>query len=288
MGGYSVWVLEYSHVLQYPESGIMYGAHNQGTRKLPYGYIYIRGNGHHIMVDVGFDNAAYGGELADRFGVTDWQPPSVVLGEVGVRPEDIDTVFVTHAHFDHFGNVEAFPNATFYLQERELSKWLWALALPPAQQSMAIAVDPADILRASKLAVDGRLKLLDGSVDSVLPGINVHAAHDTHTFGSMWLSVQATEGPEGCYILAGDNVYVYENLEGVDGDGVMRPIGLGFDVVKSVLTTVEMMDLVGGQARQVVPVHEARLPKVFPSREAGTGLSVTEIVLGDDSTSYVS
>lgn len=288
MDGYSIWVLEYSHVLEYPESGIIYGAHNQGTRKLPYGYVYLRGNGHHIMVDVGFDNSAYGGELAHKFGVAGWQPPAVVLDEIGVRPEDIDTVFVTHAHFDHMGNTEAFPNATFYLQERELTKWLWALTLPLAQQAMSIAVDPADILRASHLAADGRLRLIDGNVDSVLPGIDVHAAFDTHTFGSMWLSVQATDGPEGRYILAGDNVYVYENIEGVGGDGVMRPVGLAFDNLKCVNSMVEMLELVEGQARQVVPVHEARLPQVFPSRETRHGLQVTEIVLGDGSDSYVS
>lgn len=124
--------------------------------------------------------------------------------------------------------------------------------------------------------------------DSVLPGIDVHAAFDTHTFGSMWLSVQATEGPEGRYILAGDNVYVYENLEGADGDGVMRPIGLAFDVVRSVNAMVEMLQIVEGRARQVVPVHEALLPQVFPSRETCHGLQVTEIGLGDGSDSYVS
>lgn len=287
MSGYSIWVLEYSHVLEYPVSGIIYGAHNEGTRKLPYGYVYVRGNGHHIMVDVGFDNSAYGGELADKFLVTDWQSPEVVLSEVGVRPEDIDTVFITHAHFDHMGNTEAFPNATFYLQERELTKWLWALTLPTAQQAMSIAIDPADVLRASKLATEGRLRLLDGNVSDVLPGIDVHAAFDTHTFGSMWLSVQAKSGPEGRYVLAGDNVYVYENLEGIDGDGVMRPIGLAFDVVKSVGSMVEMLEVVDGQSRQVVPVHEARLPDVFPSRETSHHLYVTEIVLGDGSESYV-
>lgn len=287
MDGYSIWVLEYGHVLEYPVSGIVFGAHNEGTRKLPYGYVYIRGRGHHIMVDVGFDNAAYGRELANRFGVTSWQPPAAVLNEVGVRPEDIDTVFVTHAHFDHFGNVAAFPNATFYLQERELSKWLWAMALPETHQSFTAALDPGDILRAGALAQAGRLRLVNGDMDSVLPGIHLHAAHDTHTFGSMWLEVEAAEGPLGRYILPGDNVYVYENLEGVDGDGVMRPIGLAVNMVNSVLTTAQMLNVVDGQVRQIVPVHEARLPQVFPSRTTVHGLSVTEIVLGDGSTSYV-
>jgi Metal-dependent hydrolases of the beta-lactamase superfamily I len=41
-------------------------------------------------------------------------------------------VFITHAHFDHMGGTDDFPNATFYVQERELSKWVWAMSLAGA------------------------------------------------------------------------------------------------------------------------------------------------------------
>jgi glyoxylase-like metal-dependent hydrolase (beta-lactamase superfamily II) len=287
-GGYSIWVLEYSHVLEYPESGIIYGEHNKGHRKMPYGYVYLRGHGHHIMVDVGFDNAAYGGELAAKFGVVDWQPPSVVLDEVGVTPADIDTVIVTHAHFDHFGNTQAFPNATFYLQERELTKWVWAMALPREQQYFTIGIDPDDVLRGVDLAKNGRLRLVDGDVPNVLPGINLWAAHDTHTFGCMFVEVQAGDGDDQRFILAGDNVYAYENVDGIAGDGVIRPVGLSIDTSRGVLTIAQMLDLVGHQTRQIVPVHENRLPEVYASRQTRHGLHVTEVHRREDDKSYVS
>ena len=41
-------------------------------------------------------------------------------------------MLVTHAHFDHLGNVAAFPNATVYIQRREVEKWGWAVSLPRA------------------------------------------------------------------------------------------------------------------------------------------------------------
>lgn len=287
--GYSIWVLEYSHVLEYPMSGIVYGAHNAGTRKMPYGYVYLRGNGHHIMVDVGFDNEAYGGgELARRFGVIDWQSPAAVLAEVGVTPEDIDTVIVTHAHFDHFGNVQAFPNATFYLQERELTKWVWAMALPADQQFVNTGIDPDDVLRGVQLAKEGRLALIDGDKADLLPGINVWAAHDTHTFGCMFVDVQAGDGEDERFILAGDNVYSYDNVDGVDGDGVIRPVGLSIDTSKGIFTIAQMRQLVGDQTKQIIPVHEVKLPDVFPSRESKRGLYVTEVHRQIDDKSYVS
>ena len=46
-----------------------------------------------------------------------------------MAPADVAHVFITHAHFDHMGDTDEFPNATFYIQERELSKWVWAMAL---------------------------------------------------------------------------------------------------------------------------------------------------------------
>ena len=285
--GYSIWVLEYSHVLEYPESAIVYGEHNKGTRKMPYGYVYLRGNGHHIMVDVGFDNAAYGGELASQFGVIAWQSPTTVLEEVGVRPEDIDTVIATHAHFDHFGNTQAFPNATFYLQERELTKWVWAMSLPREQQYFTIGIDPDDVLRGVELAKNGRLRLVSGDVANILPGINLWAAHDTHTFGCMFVEVQAGEGEDESFILAGDNVYSYENVEGIDGDGKIRPVGLSIDTHKGILTIAKMRELVDNQTRRIIPVHENRVPDVFNSRETRHGLHVSEIHRQTDQKSYV-
>ena len=105
--------MEYAHVLQQPTSIFIYGAHNQGTRKMPYGYIVIKGAGVTAMIDVGYNHQAYGKELAQMWGVEGWQPPTAVLAEIGVSVEEVSRVFITHAHFDHMGNLEPFPNATF-------------------------------------------------------------------------------------------------------------------------------------------------------------------------------
>lgn len=143
MANYSIWVLEYAHVPNHVVGGLIYGAHNQGFRKVPYCYVLIKGQNHVAMVDVGYNHKEFGAYLADQFGATNWHPLATVLGECGVRPEDVDTVFITHVHFDHFGNVEDFPNATFYIQEREIAKWVWAMSLPERMQYLMVAVvDP--------------------------------------------------------------------------------------------------------------------------------------------------
>jgi N-acyl homoserine lactone hydrolase len=294
MSQYSIWVLEYSYAAHYPKSGVIYAAHNQGHIKLPYCYALIKGNGHIAMVDVGYNHKAYGKQLGERFGVENWHSPKTVLNGIGLSPEDVDTVFITHAHFDHFGNVEDFPNARFYIQEREIAKWTWAMSLPDRLRWLMVAVDPGDIIRGVELAAQKRLTCVDGSMFNVLPNIDLHAAYDSHTFGSMWVSVRndADSQCNDTWVLAGDLVYVFDNLKGsgavVDVESMYIPVGLAVGSQTNLLLATEaMMKEVGYDSRRVIPIHEERLKDEFPSRITKQGLRITEICLADGETSKV-
>ncbi|WP_283179326.1 hypothetical protein [Gemmobacter sp. 24YEA27] len=76
MSDYSIWVCEYSFVKDYHKSGVLYGAHNQGYVKLPYCYVVIKGKDHVAMVDVGYNDKAYGKTLGDRFKVEKLAQPA--------------------------------------------------------------------------------------------------------------------------------------------------------------------------------------------------------------------
>ena len=281
---YSGWVLEYCFVPNYPISGVLYGAHNQGVRKLPYCYVLLKGQGHVVMVDTGYNHREYGAVLGNRFGVENWHSPADVLPECGVNPQDVDTIFITHAHFDHLGNIDDFPNATFYIQERELSKWVWAMSLPNRMRWLMTAVDPSDILRAVDLAKQGRLVIIDGDRDNVLPGIDLRAAFDSHTYGCQWVHVRNDgEQPSAdSWVFAGDLVYVYDNMDNagdiVDVDWMYTPVGLAVgSQANLLLATEEMMKTVGYEMKRVIPIHEEKLKDVFPSRITKNQLRVSEI-----------
>ena len=142
MADYSIWVLEYCWVPQAPKGLLTHGAFNGGTVKLPWCYVLIKGRGRVALVDVGYNHKDYGAVMAESFGVENWHPSSTVLAECGVTPADVSHVLITHAHFDHMGATDDFPHATFYVQERELSKWVWAMSLGRRFRWLMGATDP--------------------------------------------------------------------------------------------------------------------------------------------------
>lgn len=291
MADYSIWVLEYAAVEKFPFSVMMYGPQHQGTRKLPYAYVLIKGKGETILVDTGYDHVAYGKALADSYGVSNYHGPREVLAECGVAPEDVTTVFITHAHFDHMGAMEHFPNARFYIQKRELDQWVWALTLGAEYRFLIGGGDPADIVKAVELARQGRMILVDGEREDVLPGIDLHLAADTHTYGCMYVTIRNDGSRDSAdkWIFAGDLIYTYDNLTGLDPAAPqIVPIGLAVGSQHNLIfSSAEMLKSVGGEARRVIPVHENRLKDTFPSRLTKAGLQVVEIALAEGETSKV-
>jgi glyoxylase-like metal-dependent hydrolase (beta-lactamase superfamily II) len=274
MADYSLWIVEYARVVEYPVSGILYGAHNQGTMVLPYCYGILKSDDHLAVVDTGFNNEDFGKVLGDTFGVSDWQPPEVVMKRIGFDPADVDTVILTHNHFDHAGGVDFFPNAHVYIQSREVSKYMWARGLPDRLQWLTTATDPDLMLQLVQRMNRGKLTLVEGEAE-VLPGVRVWPAFDTHTAGSQYVTVDNDH--DGLWLMAGDNMYIYENVTG-RGDGRYIPIGFGMgSIEKGLLTTEEMYQRVGGEVRRLVPFHEERMWESFPSQRFGDDLHVAEL-----------
>lgn len=291
MGLYSIHVLEFAYTVDFPKGSLIYGNYNAGTEKMPYAYVLVEGNGVCALVDVGFNDVDHGAAMARNFSIVNWRSAEQVLAECGVHPDDVTHVFITHAHFDHMGGIDLFRNAKFYIQEVELSKWVWMLSLEKRFRWLLSAIDPSDIVRVVDLAKQGRLVSVRGAMEDVLPSIDLMPAYDSHTPGSQYVIVRndGRRNSEDVWALVGDLVYKYENLHGFDRENPeYRPVGYAQgSQTNIVMAYEEIMKTVGGEYTRVIPVHESRLSEVFPSRVSKEGLTVVEVTLADGARSCV-
>lgn len=286
MSDFGIWVLEYCYRREHPVGSVLYGRFNAGTLRLPFSYILVQGRGMNILVDVGHSDLDHGHRFTQTFNLQNWRSPAEVLGTCGLTPEDITHVVISHGHFDHMGAVDQFPKAQFYIQERELQRWVWATALPRRMRWITEATDPADILRIVGLAGEGRLTIVQGAAEDILPGIDLHPAYDSHTAGSQYMVIN-NAGRK--WILAGDLVYQYENMIGDDqSDPMYIPVGYSQESQTNGVVAIEdMMKKVDYDWRQIIPGHEDRLGRDFPSKKSKIGLRVTEITQGGRQSSRI-
>lgn len=290
MANYSMWLLEYAFVPVQAISSVLAGQHNKGTRNLAFTYIAIKGEGHNILIDVGTDAAnEYTKILSERDSITNWNPPEKILANIGLKPEDIDTVILTHAHYDHMNNMDSFPNAHFYLQSKELLGWISAMSLGKKYSSLQMALNPDDIVNAVKKMAEGRLTLIDGECKDLLPGIHLYPAYDGHTYASQMVQVDNDiDGRTDQWILAGDLVYVDQNLTGINNDGVYVPVGLGVGSPFNMMKTYdEILKRANGRMERIVIGHESNNWTKYKSWRTKENLQVAELCVAPGVKSYI-
>ncbi len=255
----SIWTLCYARTRV---SGDFMGgspiASNSGTFEIPMLYTLVVSapgakDRRVIAIDTGFGESGFASaeeKLSGRFTDIEW--PDTVLGKIGFRPEDVDTVILTHMHADHAGNVISFPNARVFVQREEYEGWtrlrrgeVIRTAGPGSWALSSINWENFD--RFDEAIAAGRVTLLDGDRE-VAPGITCRLASQSHTFGSQWVEIETSAGP---HIAAGDCVYWYANLEKMWPPGYIQ--GNPWNVMK---VLEKMTEIIGDKLPRVVPGHD--------------------------------
>ncbi len=276
MADYSIWVCEFARAPESPACFLVHG--EPGTRELPYSFTVLQSARRTVLVDSGFVNDGFSAELGELDGITMWTHPRDVLARLGIAPEEVDAILVTHAHYDHLGDVRAYPNAVVHVQARELEKWRWAFGLAPELQWLKDGVNPDDLSAAEALAQEGRLRLADGAAAEVLPRISLVPDFDTHTYGHQHVVVD--NDTDGRWIVPGDAVYTYANLVGLDGSGRYIPIGYATGSQENCLMAIDgMMRAVERDTQRILPGHEALLWDRHRSRTFDDGMRIAEVTV---------
>ena len=168
---------------------------------IDYYFWVIRDAGGVYLVDTGFAPGA--GERRRRALYT---TPAQALPGLGVAPEDVTAVVVTHAHWDHTGNIGQFPRAQVVMTEAEYDFWTSPMA---ARKQFAEHCEPEEIASLRQARAEDRLTLFAGQY-TLAAGIELTEVGG-HTPGQLIASVSAGDG--GTVVLASDALHFYEEVE---------------------------------------------------------------------------
>ena len=150
-------------------------------------------------------------EEAQARGFEDMRSIVDVLPEHGIDPETIDTVILTHLHWDHASAAIAFPKARFHVQQAEIDFFL-----KDAWDNPATSRFFSHRKMLTYLVSSGRAVAVDGSAEP-LPGIRLMKMGG-HTPGSQIVVVATRHGLE---IITGDLIPMNRNYTQAIPTGIL-------------------------------------------------------------------
>ncbi|MBU1307462.1 MAG: N-acyl homoserine lactonase family protein [Alphaproteobacteria bacterium] len=241
---------------------VKYADRNQRTRKdsflfdeshdvahaMDYFIWVLRCDGRTILVDTGYDEEE-GAKRARPIRMS----PVEALKPLGIAPETVDTVIVTHLHYDHAGGLRLFPNATIHIQAAEMA---YATGPCMCHGVLRAPFTATHVCEAVQRLYSGRMVFHDGDGE-VADGVTVHRIGG-HSRGLQAVRVQ-TEA--GWLCLASDASHYYENFIHE------KPFPIVVDL-QDMLDGFKVLRRLASMPRLVIPGHDPLVREYFPSELA--------------------
>ena len=258
---YEVYAVRYAVIPNFPVASLIAGADPNRHLDIAMMFWVIKGGAHTILFDSGF----YRDKFLQQWKPQDFVKPSEAVGKLGIKPEDVTDIVVSHAHWDHADGVDLFPKAQVWIQKDEYQYYTGESWQPNPGTDLSTAagrraanvkhggIDPDDVLALVKTNLDGRLHFVNGDDQAVLPGFRCYTG-GKHTFQSQFCSVNTRSGT---VVLASDNMYLYENFE------KHVPIAQTLDA-QSNLRAQDRMKQIATKPDLIVPGHDPAELQRFP------------------------
>jgi len=252
MEQYEVYAIKYAHHARRASENFLDGkardAHD-GPMPLDYFVWLVRGAGREIVVDSGFSAA-----MAAKRGRDHIRCPTEGLRALGCDSSKVKDVVITHLHYDHVGNFELFPAATFHLQDLEMN---YATGRHMSDVKYGGAYEVEDVVGVVRRVYAGRVRFHAGDGE-LGDGISVHLIGG-HTMG---LQVVRVRTRRGWLVLASDASHFYANMEQV------RPFPIVWSVPDMVQGYRRLLELADSPAH-IIPGHDPLVLERYPAPSPG-------------------
>jgi len=214
--------------------------------EVPVPFFLIQYNDKNILFDTGNaleaskDPKKHWGDIIEAYNPVMEENQYVVnqLKTLGVQPEDIDYVILSHLHLDHAGGVGAFPNARYISHHKEVQ---WAFNPDCTQKGAYIMHDIDKGIEWLQLGnkFGEAYDLFDDGIIEIYPTPG-------HTPGHISVLVNLTKP----MLLTSDSCYTEENLN----DNIAP--GLVWDAEESIRTIKWIQNLQNEKGVEIITGHD--------------------------------
>lgn len=199
-----------------------------------------------FLIDTGM-----GEETARRRGEQFFRAPADAVQLLGLDPEKLEDVILTHMHYDHAGALHRYPKARFYLQDTEMA---YATGRCMCSRLLRRGYEVEDVVHLVRCVFNDRVTFHDDSAE-ITSGLSVHRTGG-HTNGQQVVRVWTERG---WVVLASDASHLYHNMQ----NGAPFP---------SVYNVGDMMEgyrhlyrLAGESWDHIIPGHDPLVMQLYPA-----------------------
>lgn len=241
---YEIYAVKYAERVGTRAESFIFSDSHDVPMPMDYFVWAIVGRDRSFVVDLGFDAA----EAAKRKR-QHLRTPAEGLQLLGLDASTVEEVILTHMHYDHCGNIDLFPKAKIYVQDREMA-FATGRYMREKVLRQPFAVDyVVDLVRA---VFDDRVDFVDGTRE-LAPGVTVHHVGG-HTDG---LQVVRVWTQKGWMVLASDASHFYANMERTNPFPIVFNVGHMLEAYRTVYGLAD-------SPQYVIPGHDPLVMKRFP------------------------
>lgn len=250
MSEYEVLAIRYAHNAERrAEENFMAGDSHDGLMPMDFFVWALKSSGRTIVIDTGFD-----ANMAQRRRRKLTRPVGEGLKAAGIDPDSVKDVILTHLHYDHAGNHDLFPNASYHVQDREMQ---YCTGRCMCHSALRLPFEAEDVTAMVQKLFLGRVKFHDGASE-IAEGVTVHLVGG-HSRGLQFVRVRTRRG---WVVLASDASHYYANFE------QQRPFPVVCDV-SEMLEGYGAMQRLASSSSHIVPGHDPLVLKRYPAQSGG-------------------
>ena len=198
-----------------------------------------------FVVDTGFDQP-----VGTKRGRTVITPVGEGLKRLGIDPDKVEDVIISHMHYDHCGNVDLFPRARYHVQDKEMH---YCTGRCMCHKQLRFSYEEDYVVSMLRKLFAGRVTFHDG-VSEIAPGITLHHIGG-HAMGLQSIRVKTKRG---FVMLAADAVHLFPHLDEA------RVFPTTYNLAE-VLEGYETLKRLASSRNHIVPGHDPAVMKIYPA-----------------------